>query len=171
MKKRNEQELIQRLKTGEEKAFEEMIMHYGKDMKIAARNFLKNDDEQKDVIQEVLMDLWVTRTTRKIRNLGGYLNRSIWYKSIDLLSKRAREEANKREYAKVMPINIRNAASRLRMMKQLEKKLEKMPEGIDRDIFDALVEEKSHEDIATKLNIKIAHVKYVRKKYIDKLKK
>lgn len=171
MEKRNEQELIQRLMTGEDKAFEEMIMHYGKDMKIAAKRLLKNEDEQKDVIQDVLIDLWETRANRKIHNLRGYLNKSIWYKSIDLLSKQAREEANKREYAKVMPIKIRNAALRLKMMKQLEKNLEKMPEGIDRDIFDALIEGKSHEDIATELNVKIAHVKYVRKKYIDKFKK
>jgi RNA polymerase sigma factor (sigma-70 family) len=166
----NESELIEFLKTGGVKIMEEIYMRYSQRMKIAAKRILINDAEVDDLVQEILIDLWVKRKSRKISSLSGYLIGAVWNKSRSLLSKQVREDMKKSEYAKVMSINSRKAASRARRLKQLEANLEKMPEGIDRDIFDALIDGEDYEKIATIFNVTVPHVKYVRAKYIRMLK-
>lgn len=170
MSKINHQQFIKNLDTDRDRAMKEIYECYGTFMKAAAKSVLKSDDGADDVIQEVLMDFWKNWEYRDVQDPKSYLIQAVYNKAKSLLTRRVREGVNKREYAKVIPINSVNAASRLKRMKQLEKNLEKMPEGIDRKIFDRLIDGLSHEDIATELNVKIPHVKYVRTKYITILK-
>lgn len=62
----NETMLLQQLRAGDVKAFETLFRFYHKPLRYFAREFLKDDDESEDTIQQVFINIWERRNELNI---------------------------------------------------------------------------------------------------------
>jgi len=86
-------ELIEKVKEGDSKSFEELLILYQKKIFGLAFHILLNKDEADEIVQEVFITLW--KSIKKIKDMNKFntwLYRTTLNKSIDLLRKKKREK-------------------------------------------------------------------------------
>lgn len=91
-----EKSVLLRLQGGDEKAFEEVYLHYKKNVIVNAYKLLKSHDLVQEVVQDIFTKIWVYRT--KIdpeRNFQAYLNTVVRNHVIDLFRKMKRDQSLK----------------------------------------------------------------------------
>lgn len=82
----NDHEIFVRLKLGEQSAFVEIYRRYNALLFIHANNKLRDKDDAKDVVQDVLAKLWEKREELDVTvNLSGYLYTAVRNKIFDLI--------------------------------------------------------------------------------------
>lgn len=73
-------ELISLLKSGEESAITLIYEKFWKRLFLSAYSILKEKDQAQDIVQEVLLQLWIRRDKVEIEKLGAYLQTATRYK-------------------------------------------------------------------------------------------
>lgn len=79
-----DEELLSRIRKGDQKAFRVLFDRYYRELLGTAINLLKNEDRGKDVVQDVLLQIWKNRAKLEIRtSMGAYLKRSVINRSLN----------------------------------------------------------------------------------------
>lgn len=98
LEKKDILELIEKVKEGDSKAFEELLILYQKKIFGLAYHILLNKDEADEIVQAVFITLW--KSIKKIKDINKFntwLYRTTLNKSIDLLRKKKREKTKEME--------------------------------------------------------------------------
>lgn len=85
-----DEELVRRLQDGERLAFDIIYRKYVSKLYLSAFSVLKDEDLSKDIVQEVLMQLWVRREESNIQTLQSYLLTAVRYKVMKAISRFSR---------------------------------------------------------------------------------
>lgn len=80
--------LLQKIKDGSNNAFNILFQKYWEKAYSEAYKRLKNQDDAKDIVQEIFTKLWLNRQTQNIENFSAYLHVAIRNNVIKLLSKK-----------------------------------------------------------------------------------
>ena len=79
-----EKELLQKLKTGNRKAFRALFDQYYKYLVVTAFNVLGDSDSARDLAQDVFVEIWKKRDSLKITSsLKSYLRRAVVNKTLN----------------------------------------------------------------------------------------
>ena len=79
--------LLQLIEEGNNQAFNVLFEKYWEKAYSEAYKRLKNQENAKDIVQEIFVHIWVNRQTLKIKNLPAYLHVSIRNKVINYVAK------------------------------------------------------------------------------------
>lgn len=169
----SDNELIARIKVGDESALESLYDKYWKPMFVVGGNILHNDQDVEECIQNVFISLWKRRAELEItKSVEFYLAVSIKYQALTCLMREKRRsrlidssaERLTDNYTPDMPILARELADRI------SSSINKLPPTC-RLVFELKKEEGfSVQDIADELNISPNTVKMHLKIAYRKLK-
>ncbi|MCF8232473.1 MAG: RNA polymerase sigma-70 factor [Bacteroidales bacterium] len=85
--KEEDKQLIERLRKGEEQAFEKLFTQYYETLCVFALHYLPDEDAAKDLVQEMFFKIWEKRATFFITtSLESYLFRSVHNQAINYLN-------------------------------------------------------------------------------------
>lgn len=152
-----DQELTALLREGDHEAYTEIYKRYFKLLLKHALSRLKNEDESKDVVQELFTHLWYKHTLlTPDRNISNYLYTAVRNRIFDLISRKNLES----KYIAALPASIDTAEcitdhtvreSQLRQL--INKEIQALPPKM-REVFQLSRNENlSHKEIAKKLNL------------------
>ena len=158
-----EKELINKIKDGDQQAFELLYRRYYKRMCVFAFKFLRQEDLAEEVVQEVFLNIWKNKA--KIRtntSFQSYLFQSVQNRSINCLE----HEKIKKNYAEVMMVayqdgfNTENTDSLLNQeLEQLvNSTLENLPPKCRQIFIMSRFEGKKYNEIADELSISVKTV-------------
>lgn len=85
---KNELDLIQKAKSGDTYAFEEIVNKYKNYIFAIILNFIKEKDEAENVMQEVFLQIYISLPKYKNDNFKGWISRMTSNKSIDYIRKK-----------------------------------------------------------------------------------
>lgn len=146
-------ELLMRLEKGDEQAFTAIYKRYWKPMYFQAYKRIQQEEDAREIIQEVFYTLWNKRDVLKIENLQGYLATMVRYAVYRALS----NEKRKKEYLlkerlkepKTIPIDIENK----QLLDLLNNYTEKLPEKYRIVFLHHKLLDESIESVADKMGI------------------
>ncbi|OMP74852.1 RNA polymerase sigma factor [[Flexibacter] sp. ATCC 35208] len=157
----NGDQLIERLRDGDNDAFREIIDHYRSYLFVLAFRKLQNEDEAKDVVQEILISIWNNRGKIKINtNLQSYLSGAVHNKVSELI----RQKIKRRERESFYLEHLDQTTSTLPLEgKEIYVRIYTAIHGISPATRKAFVlaylESKSYKEIAEEMNINVQSVK------------
>jgi len=94
--------LVCRLKEGDLTAFDELYLKYYKLLCVSAYFFLKNEQESKDLVQTLFLDIWDKQLyTRFHDDIKGYLFRAIKNRSLNHLKNQLVQYKRREGYAEL----------------------------------------------------------------------
>ena len=88
---RDEEELLQRLRLGDKKAFTEIYDRYWEKLLAIGYYFSKDKQAAEDVVHDVLISLWERRNDVKIESLPSYLGTAVKFCVFKMIAKRKRQ--------------------------------------------------------------------------------
>lgn len=156
-------ELVTLLKEGDEAAFTEIYNRHWKLIYAHVYKMLRDEDDAKDIVQEVFGNLWIKAAAIKSNaNISGLLYTAARNKVFDLIEK----NKVRNDYIGEIASFISDAANEQvtgidekRILEILEREIQKLPPKM-REIFElSRKEELSHKEIAAKLGISEQTVK------------
>lgn len=168
----HEQHLLFALSQSDECAFAEIYKTYWKLLHDTAYKRLGDEDQAKDVVQDIFVKLWDQRETLAIDNLKAYLQTAARYQVYNLI---AREKVNDTYFKYLASFETSlGAADQHVLYSELQERfgaiLNKMPVK-RREVFELRYEEGlSTHDIAEKLNITQKTVQNQLIKAVDSIK-
>lgn len=104
--------LLCEVEKGNSLAFDKLFDRYWDFAYNMAYKRLKNQDDSKDVVQEIFTHIWVNRCTKRIENLPAYLNISVRNKVLKLVSSKKSTHPFYR-YTENLPAHHTHADSQL----------------------------------------------------------
>lgn len=149
--------LINRIRSDDSAAFEELFKSYWEPLFAAALYRLKSRDLAQDVLQELFVEVWEKRRSLEIHtNVKGYLNQALKNRIINKI----KSEAVRDKYEKMIldHYDVNNLATDYRVSEhfinnEIRKETEILPVRC-REVFElSRVEQLSHKEIGEKLNI------------------
>jgi RNA polymerase sigma-70 factor (family 1) len=159
----SDQELLDCLKSGDEAAFAEIYERYWKLMYFHALKMLGDEDDAKDLVQELFAAVWIRRLDISFNtNLSGYLYITIRNKIINLVQ----QKKVRRDYASSLALFAEEMSNETveqldekELLHIVEKEIENLPVKM-RQVFELSRKEfLSHKEIASQLNISDKTVK------------
>jgi RNA polymerase sigma-70 factor (ECF subfamily) len=156
--------LISRLKEGDLSAFDELYLKYYALLCASAFFFLKNEQEAKDLVQNLFLDIWDRQLYLHFHeDVKGYLFLAVKHRCINHLKKLQVQDKTKRGYmallddAGIMSGALEEEGSD--HYHQLEAALEEMPEQKKRAIQMVYIHGKRYQDAADAMRISINSLK------------
>lgn len=170
----SEDSLISLIKENDEDAFREIYERYSGLLYVFAFKKLKNEDEAKDIVQEIFITLWDKRTDLNFHtSLSSYLFRAIRNRALNIFV----HQKYRDDYASSFQhyLDQRGTeADTLLMEKELaaiiEREIDALPEKMREIFLLSRNEQLSHREIAEKLGISELTVKTQVKKALRKLR-
>lgn len=158
----NEDELLERIKAGDDKSFEMLYDLYWESLFISAYNLLKNREACEDILQEIFIKFWTNRDRIHVKTtLKGYLHASVVYKVYDYFKKNKNvflEEFLGASDMRAQKINPESQLIFSELVAQVDFAIQLVPEK-SRVVYKLSREKQlSHKEIAEKLNISIKTV-------------
>ncbi|OIP83874.1 MAG: RNA polymerase subunit sigma-70 [Porphyromonadaceae bacterium CG2_30_38_12] len=178
---KEEENLLQQLKNGEEKAYRLLFKkHYGLLCSIASE-FLKDDYLAETIVGDVILYIWENRQTIEIQtSIRSYLIRAVRNKCINYLQlNHVKKETSLPENEILAPSENSYFISdsfplAILLEKELEQKIEDAIQHLpleSREVFElSRFENLSYDEIAQKLGISVNTVKYHIKNALSKLR-
>ena len=156
-------ELVTLLKDRDEEAFTEIYNRHWKLIYAHVYKMLRDEDEAKDIVQEVFGNLWIKAASIKSNlNISGLLYTAARNKVFDLIEKNRVRADYIGEIAAFLsdPVNTQlETIDEKRILEILEREIQKLPPKM-REIFELSRKENlSHKEIAAKLNLSEQTVK------------
>ncbi len=166
--------LLDRLRRGEEAAFEELVRAYGSRMLAVARRFLPNEEDARDAVQDAFLSAF-----RSIGRFEGQARLSTWLHRIvvnaALMKLRTRRRKPEQSIEELLPgfledghlaqpaLEWRKAAEdpveREQLRALLRESIDRLPEGYRNVLLLRDIEELDTEETAKMMNISVAAVK------------
>ena len=159
----NDRELAELLIKQDEKAFAEIYKRYWTIMYMHALKMLKNEEDTRDVVQEVFTKVWVKHSNLKsTENLAGYLYISVKHTVLDAIAQK-RTQINHLDslskYIELADDRLIADITDKEMMDALDQEIEQLPPKM-RIIFEMRVKQhKTYKEIAEELDISDKTVK------------
>ncbi|HEX7903970.1 MAG TPA: RNA polymerase sigma-70 factor [Chitinophagaceae bacterium] len=127
----DENELLSRLKTGDEQAFSEIYTLFWKPLFVIAAKKTNNLSEAEEIVQEIFLDVWNRRQSLEINtSLSSYFSACVKYKVISLLAKKNRA-LKYQQHALVkseLDCSTENWLQFEELKKELQKETDRLPE-------------------------------------------
>ncbi len=159
----SDQELTDLLQSGDQRAFTEIYNRYWKLIYAHAYKILKNDEDAKDIVQEVFSSLWTKSASIKHNaNIAGLLYIAARHKVFDLIEK----NRVRFDYIGEISVYLKDHADtqletidEKRILEILDREINNLPPKM-RKIFEmSRKQDLSHREIATELGISEQTVK------------
>lgn len=163
-----DKELIELLRDGDIKAFEEIYNRYWLSLFNKAFQIIKDQSVAKDITQDIFVSLWTNRKKADILNLSAYLYRSIRLKVFQTLRN---NNISKKHLEKIGAIAfVHNTEEQLKLneiQSQLDLHLSNLPNKCQEIFRLSRIEHLSNREIAKKLDISLktveGHITYALK--------
>ncbi len=157
-----DKQLIERVRNGEEQAFEVLFKRYYKNLCVFALRYIPEEDVVEDLVQEMFFKLWDKRSNLFITtSLESYLYRSVHNLAINFLN----HEKIKRGYKDKVIQGFKNklynddiAYWEFGLEEVVKKNIEKLPERRRKIFKMSRFEELKNHEIAEKLDVSIKTV-------------
>lgn len=81
----NDQELIALLKTDKKKAIEQLYERYWKSLYLSAFSIIKDAAQSEDIVQDILLQLWLKKDTTEVSSLKAYLFTAVRYRVLSYI--------------------------------------------------------------------------------------
>jgi RNA polymerase sigma-70 factor (ECF subfamily) len=89
---KNEEELLARIATGDQRAFTEIFDFYHRYVYAYGRKMTKSEDQANEIVQDVFLKIWLNREKlNEVNNFGAYLNRVVRNHSLNVIRKLAQD--------------------------------------------------------------------------------
>ncbi len=158
-----DKDLIKCLAEGDERAFTEIYTRYKTVLFLHARRMLNEDEQARDVVQEIFTTLWVKKQELQVTtSLKSYLYSSVKHKILNLLLHRKHVEKHMQLMLGVynMGTEITDLLIQEKELSQLiESEIQALPARMREAFVLSRKEELSNRDIAQKMNISEETVK------------
>lgn len=159
----SDHELLSLIKDGDRVAFKSIYEKYWQLLYIAACKIIKDEDEAKDVVQEVFISLLSKGTSVDIKgSVSNYLYTAVRYKVLDAISRqkvRTDYLDSLNDYASTGNYTTDRALIEKEIHAEMEKEIQNLPLKM-KEVFElSRKEELSHKEIAKTLNISDKTVK------------
>jgi RNA polymerase sigma-70 factor (ECF subfamily) len=156
-------ELLALFKDGDQVAFKMIYERYWQVLYVAACKVIKDEEEAKDVVQEVFISLLNKRSELRVHStLSSYLYSAVRYKVFDQISRQKVRSAyadSFSEFASQSEYSTDRALLEKEIHAEMEKEIQNLP-GKMKEVFElSRKEELSHKEIAETLNISDKTVK------------
>lgn len=150
--------LLKSIKQGDETAFNQLFEKYWDQLFISAYKVLRNEEDAKDIVQEVLMEIWAGTQPAVIGNLDGYLHKVTRYKVLMKL-RRGRVATRHLETISLIAANTtEEMVSFAELNDILERSVDSLPERCKEVFRMSRNENLSNTEISLKLNISVRTV-------------
>jgi RNA polymerase sigma-70 factor, ECF subfamily len=177
-----EKDLCEKIKLGDEKAFEYIFKSYYALLCTYAFDLIRNDEQAEDLVQEVLIKVWENRSKIDIKtSLKSYLYRSVYNQCLNLLKHIRVVKKLENKYIEDTLLNVEFVL----FTEETFTLDDYFYEGLERDIEEAIqslpeqcriifqmsrFENLSYEEIARKLDISVNTVKTQMRRALEKLR-
>lgn len=153
----DEKELLVQLAQGDEAAFAVLYNRYGGLLYIHLYRKLQDEDEARDIVQELFLNLWERRAALNIEgSLSAYLYNAARYRVINRINRSHNASAYIDHFQAFLNTCTENADHRVRermLTALLEKEIEQLPAKM-RQVFELSRKQGlSHKEIAAQLGI------------------
>ena len=132
----NHSELAELLIKKDERSFVELYKRYWTIMYMHALRMLRNEENTRDVVQEVFTNLWVKHSILKpTENLAGYLCKSVRNKVLDLIAQKRTQQGHLQSLSKYIDSEDHTLIEEItdkEMMEALSQEIEKLPTKMKR---------------------------------------
>lgn len=152
-----DQELFTRLRTGEATALDELFRrHYANLCRVALR-FVNNEQEAEDIVQELFVSIWEKREKQRddLESVGPYLRRATRNRSLNYLRDRKRIPVDDGEVPMTIPTpdQADAALEQEELRQQIHGAIDSLPERCRLVFVMSKIEDMSHKEIASSLDI------------------
>ena len=159
----SDSDLLTLFKGGDQSAFKSIYERYWQLLYISACKILKDEEEAKDVVQEVFISLLSKREELEISvGISSYLYSAVRYKIFDLISRKKVRQIHLdslESYVSVGNFSTDRALIEKEITAEIEKEIQNLPQKM-KEVFElSRKEELSHKEIAEVLNISDKTVK------------
>lgn len=150
-------QIIQRIKQGDQSAFDSLFRKYYKYLVVTAYHYLKDDNRAKDMAQEIFCDIWQRRKEIKIDNPKAFLRRAVVNKCLSTIRKNSRIDYS--DESTSFDIKSRKYVDEEVSYNEVNQLLQKVVESLPdrcKEIFKlSRFEQLSHKEIAARLDISV----------------
>lgn len=166
----SEIQLLNRLRSGDQKAFKELYMGYYKPLCMKAYLVLKDEEQAEDVVQDVFEKLWKKKSfPENTLSLEAYLSRVVRNACYDQLKKAKRMDGDIEDVRQLSPDPFETMALK-ELMQHLDASMDDLPKQCKR-IFDLVyLENKKYQEVAEIMDVSINTVKTQLKRGLAKLR-
>lgn len=96
----SDQQWVQKIREGDETAFEQLFFEYYNNLCAFALKITKSKEQARDVVQDIFLKLWNRRKDWKIDDsLKTYLYQAVWNQALNSVKTEKRHQKNKNEFA------------------------------------------------------------------------
>ena len=173
LKSFTDSQLLECLKKGNEKAFDELFNRYWSKAFDIAFGKVKSKQQAEEIIQDIFMDLWVKRNSLDIKNFSHFLFASIKYQSINKIRSKLVEHKYRDYYKHFVSLaeNITdNTVNFNNLLEVIDEKLTKLSPKSKAVFYLSRFEGKSIKEIAETLNISEKAIEYHISRSLKELK-
>ncbi|PVW12616.1 RNA polymerase sigma-70 factor [Marixanthomonas spongiae] len=160
LKSYSNNELLERIAVNDTKAFEEIYQRHATKMLVYATNILNNQMVCEDLVQNVFIDLWKKRNTKKITNLEAYLFRAVKFQVFNYFRNNKLRDT---DLTRLNIVDLSINASKKMEFEELEATIQtlvqKLPPRCQEIFVLSRFEHKSNKEIASELEISEQAVK------------
>ncbi|MDX2302809.1 MAG: RNA polymerase sigma-70 factor [Microscillaceae bacterium] len=153
------QTLLAALRKGDEQAFQQIYLHYWKELFAYAFNILRNQALCEDVIQDVFIAVWINRQDTQILNLKAYLYHAVRNKALSQLRK---VKLTGLQQEVIEKLSLNESADQALHLKDIEQSIRQAADKLAprcREIFFlSRFDRLSNQEIAQKLSISLRSV-------------
>lgn len=150
----SDEALLELLRSEHEWALKEIFDRYNIRLFRLAAGVLNDDDQAKDLVQEVFIDLWHRRHTSNIQVLSHYLSRAIKFQVLKHLRNGKLQDRHVKLAQKVQFANQTEDMLNFQELEiQLQKAIESLPPRCREVFFLSRYQSLSHKEISARLKI------------------
>jgi RNA polymerase sigma-70 factor (ECF subfamily) len=150
-------ELWEQVRQGDGNAFKQLFDHYWEKLYLYAYNRLKSEADAQDVVQEVMINLWLRRTNIVIETtMAAYLHAAVQYEVLALLSRNIKTAHRKAAIEKNILPDFVNQSDPLQLKELLavvETAVSQLPEKMQQVYRLSQEDNLSVKEIAQRLNV------------------
>lgn len=146
--------LIDQIRKGNRLAFNALYLRYWEGLYRFGHGILKDEDQTKDILQDIFFALWRNRESLEIRSAAAYLYRSVRYEVTRALRKGQLTAAHE-EYLAALPSPL-TSEGHLHLADiedQVKKTLQKLPQKSREVFYLSRFKELSNKEIAQQLSL------------------
>lgn len=159
MERNRNTDLFQKIKEGNENAFNEAFNTYYPRLCYFADKFLQDWDESQSLVQQVFVDLWMKREKLQVNyQLQAYLFQSVQHASLDYLKHRKIEVKYKKRLLS-MPADVdQDLYGEAELNARINECVQRLPDKCRTIFLLSRMEKKKYAEIASLLNISVKTV-------------
>ena len=157
----NDNLFFSRVKRRDKEAFRSLYEHYFAKMVLFAESYLYDEEEAKDLVQDLFFCLWDHAPLLEIStSIKAYLFTSVRNRCLNVLrDRKIRDEYNNKLFEAQLFSDTEDVVLDEEVQQRLQKALDALPEKCREIILSKVIEKKKNKEIAEQLNIAETTVK------------